>query len=175
MGKFQKFKIQLAGLGEGVYERDFKIDTDFFRNMECNDVIDADVDVHMRLEHKHGTYYCHFELKGMMHIPCDRCLDPMEHPVDTTFDIAVKYGPEFDDSSDDVLIIPETDACLNVAYMLYDTMILTIPIRHVHPQGGCNKAMAGVLQRHRSARQDAEDGIEDPDPDELEAEIELPD
>ncbi len=134
----------------GKSEQEFVVDTQFFKNMENTDIIDADVKVAMELEHKNDTYYCHFDLRGMMHIPCDRCLDAMEHPVDTTFDIAVKFGPEYDDSNDDVLVIPETEAWLNVAYMLYDTLVLTVPMRHVHPQGQCNRAMAGVLNRHQA-------------------------
>lgn len=153
----------------GVSEQDFAIGTEFFKNMENPDVIDSDVKVHLRLEHKNDTYYCHFTLQGMMHIPCDRCLDPMEHPVDTTFDIAVKFGEEYDDSNDDVLVIPEEDVFLNVAYMLYDTLILTIPMRHVHPQGQCNRAMASVLHNHKGSA-----GVDEADADLEEEDIPLP-
>lgn len=158
MGKYAAYKVNLGNLAEGHYEKDLDIDTTFFRNMENESVIDADVKVHLDLEFRNGIYDCSFTLKGMMHIPCDRCLDPMEHPVDTTYHIAVKYGPEYDDSSDDVLVIPDTDMSLNVAYMLYDTLVLTIPMRHVHPAGKCNKAMSEVLSRHST---EAEDTIEE--------------
>lgn len=149
----------------GITEQDFHIGTEFFKNMENPDVIDADVNVHLVLEHKNDTYYLHFTLQGLMHLPCDRCLDPMEHPVDTTFDIAVKFGEGYDDSSDEVLVIPEDDVFLNVAYMLYDTLILTIPMRHVHPQGQCNRAMASVLHNHKpgSDTDDVEEELEEDD------------
>lgn len=156
MGKFTQFKVQLASLADGHFEQDFEITTEFFKNMENSDVISADVKVHMDLEKKHEAYDCTFTLKGMIQIPCDRCLDPLDHEVDTTYHVVVKYGEDYDDAADDVLVIPESSAFLNVAYMLYDTILLTIPLRHVHPMGKCNRAMAAVLNRHSVQTSDAE-------------------
>lgn len=154
MGKYAAYKVNLGTLAEGHYEQDFVLDTAFFKNMEDADIIDADIKVHLDMEYRNGVYDCTFTLRGMTHIPCDRCLEPMEHPVDTTYHIAVKYGPEYDDSNDDVLVIPDTDIFLNVAYMLHDTVVLTIPMRHVHQPGKCNKAMAEVLHHHTSEADD---------------------
>ncbi len=166
MGKFSKYKVQLASLADGRYEQDFVCDTDFFRNMENADVVDADVAVHLDLEKKNDAYRFRFECKGVMHIPCDRCLDPMEHDVDATYGLTVKYGEEYDDVSDDLLVIPYSDAYLNVAYMLYDTIMLTIPLRHVHAPGQCNRAMAAVLHKHHANDHETDDELGDIDIDE---------
>ena len=69
---------------------------------------------------------------------------------DTSYHIFVKYGPDFNDDSDELLEIPEGDAYLNIAYMIYDTVALTIPIKHVHPLGKCNRAMSTLLKKHRA-------------------------
>lgn len=159
MGKFQQYKINLATLQEGLHTKDMVCDTELFRNMENNDVLESDVKVHLNLTYRNGIYDCLFTLKGEIKIPCNRCLDPMAHEIDTTYHVKVKYGEEYDDSNDEVLVIPDTDAFLNVAYMLYDTIVLTIPIRHVHPQGQCNRAMADVLQKHRM-RHDEDDDLD---------------
>ena len=34
--------------------------------------------------------------------------------------------------------------------MIYDTVALTIPIKHVHPLGKCNRAMSSLLKKHRA-------------------------
>ncbi len=156
MGKFTQYKVQLASLADGHHEQDFHIDTEFFKNMENTDVHFSDVDVHLDLEKKRDVYDCTFHCKGMMQIPCDRCLDPLDHEVDTTYHIMVKYGDEYNDESDDLLVIPYSNSYLNVAYMLYDTLLLTIPLRHVHPQGKCNRAMAAALNKHNAHIRDAE-------------------
>ncbi len=156
MGKFSQYKVDLAQKPDGKYTQDFHIDTTFFRNMENTEVIDADIDVHLDMTKHNDAYHLDFTCRGMMHIPCDRCLDPMELPVDTSYHLTVKYGEHYDDAADDTLIIPYSDSYLNVAYMLYDTIMLTVPLRHVHAPGQCNKAMAAVLHRH-NAGTDADD------------------
>lgn len=169
MGKFTQFKVQLASLTEGHHEQDFAIDSEFFKNMENTDVHAADVKVHMDLEKRGDAYDCAFHCTGKLQVPCDRCLEPLDIDVDTVYHIIVKYGDEYDDASDDILIIPQQNTSLNVAYMLYDTLLLTIPIRHVHPAGKCNRAMAEVLNRHSRTgdpeTDDAMDGVDDSDTD----------
>ena len=109
--------------------------------MENPDIIASDVHVHLDLEKKNDSYDCTFTCKGLMQVPCDRCLDPIDIDADTTYHITVKYGEDYNDETDDLLIIPQSDTYINVAYMLYDTLVLTIPLRHVHPLGKCNRAM----------------------------------
>ena len=160
--------MQLAGLQEGRFEQQMKVDTTFFKNMENTDVVSADVTVLLTIDHKHDAYQLTLKCEGQLQVPCDRCLDPVDIPVDTEFKITVKYGPAFSDEADDVLVIPYEDTALNVAYMIYDTLMLTIPLRHVHAPGKCNKAMTAVLRSHRypaggddDEQQLAEDTLED--------------
>ena len=156
MGKFSAYKVQLASLPEGKFTQDFVCDTQFFKNMENEDVSHSDVGVHLDLEHRNGLYDLKFTLKGLVQVPCDRCLDPIDIEVDTTYDIKVEYGDRYDDASDELLMIPAENPYLNVAYMLYDTILLTIPMRHVHPLGKCNRAMAAALSKHK-VRDDEEE------------------
>ncbi len=175
MGKFTQFKVQLAQLPDGRHEQDFHIDTEFFKNMENTEVHEADVNVHMDLVKKGDLYDLTFHCKGELMIPCHRCLDPLAHEVDTTYHIMVKYGEDYNDESDDLLIIPYSNAYLNVAYMLYDTIMLTIPLRHVHPLGKCNRAMAAALSKHSAQTSDEEvaesmDAIDNESPDDMDNE-----
>ncbi len=156
MGKFSAYKVQLASLPDGSYEQDFHIDMDFFKNMENSDILSCDVDVKLNMVKKNDAYDMTFHCSGMMEIPCDRCLDPLPHPIDTEYHVVVKYGEAYDDGADNLLVIPYSNAYLNVAYILYDTLLLTIPLRHVHPLGKCNRAMVSALHKHRSNTDDEE-------------------
>ena len=92
-----------------------------------------------------------------MTLICDRCLDDLIFPIATSYAISVKYGEDYNDDSDDLLVIPESDSYLNVAYMIYDTVALAVPIKHVHPLGKCNRQMSAMLRKHRARRTDDED------------------
>lgn len=154
MGKFTAYKVELATRGDGHYEQDFKIGKEFFENMDNHDILSADIDVHMDMEKRHDAYECVFHCSGKLQIPCDRCLDPMDHIVDTDYRVVVKYGDRYDDGADNLLVIPQSNSYLNVAYMLYDTILLTIPIRHVHAPGKCNRQMLEALRKHRGSESD---------------------
>ena len=169
MGKFSAYKLPLKSLHKGVHEFDYKLDKAFFANMEYDDARDANVHVHLSVEYNHDAYRLHFALRGSVTMLCDRCLDDLEIPIDTTYDITVEYGDDYDDSSDDTLIIPTADNDLNVAYMLYDTVVLAIPIKHVHPMGKCNRQMSALLKKHQTGLADEDIDLDDIDADDVEA------
>lgn len=151
MGKFTAFKLPLRGMTRGTQEFEYTLDTEFFRNMESEDIVKGNVKVHLTVNCKVDYYELDFTLKGLVYIPCDRCLDDMEHEVDTTYHLCVKYGDRYYDENDELLIIPESDAYLNIAFMVYDTVALTIPLKHVHSVGKCNKGMAKHLKMHAAS------------------------
>lgn len=138
---------------EGTQEFAYHLDKQFFVNMESTDVHDADLEARLTVVHKHDMYNLAFHITGTVTLICDRCLDDLILPIDVTYDIAVKYGDDYDET-DELLIIPQTDLTLNVSYMIYDTVSLAIPLKHVHPMGKCNRAMSALLRKHRAVKDD---------------------
>lgn len=157
VGKFSEFKLQLKSMPEGVERFDYHLDKTFFMNMENADVREADLDVKLTVVNRGGIYNLDFAITGSVTLLCDRCLDDLVLPIDAPYHIAVKYGDCYNDESDELLEIPESDNFLNVAYMVYDTVALAIPIKHVHPLGKCNRAMSAILKKHRAHSIDDDD------------------
>ncbi len=157
MGKFTAYKLPLKSLPAGSYEYNYELGGQFFKDMESSDVRDADVHVHLVVVYREGVYDLTFRFGGEVVLLCDRCLDDLHFPIDTDYHIKVRYGDSYRDDSDDFLEIPESDNDLNVAYMMYDTVSLAIPIKHVHPVGKCNRAMSALLRKHRTSVPGAED------------------
>ncbi len=141
----------------GVQEFEYHLDKQFFTNMESADIHDADLDVTLTVNHKGDIYDMAFAIDGEITLLCDRCLDDLQFPVSVDYHIVVKYGEDYCDDSDELLVIPESDNYLNVAYMIYDTVSLAIPIKHVHPAGKCNRAMSAMLKKHRATVANDED------------------
>ena len=160
MGKFSQFKLPLKSLPKGTHDFEYHLDKQFFSNMESQDVRDADVNVVLVVTYNNDVYSLDFAIKGWVIVPCDRCLDDLHYPIDTTYHIIVKYGEDYNDDSDEILEIPESDNTLNVAYMLYDTVELAIPIKHVHPLGKCNRQMSALLKKHRATAGDEDAELE---------------
>lgn len=157
MGKFTEFKLTLQSLPAGKHRQEFHLGKEFFVNMENTDIRDADLNVVLDIDHNHGVYDMTFTITGTVTLLCDRCLDNLVMDIDTAYHIIVEYGDAYNDESDDILIIPRSDSSLNVAYMIYDTVALAIPIKHVHTLGKCNRAMSSLLRKHRAASPDDPD------------------
>ena len=160
MGKFSAYKLPLKSLGIGTHEFEYHLDKQFFANMESSDVHDADLSVHLTVTYKGDFYDLDFHITGEVVLICDRCLDDLHFPIDANYHIVVKYGDDYNDDSDEVLEIPQSDSSLNVAYMLYDTVELAIPIKHVHPMGKCNRQMSALLKKHRATTGDEDAELE---------------
>lgn len=163
MGKFTEYKIPLKSLQKGRHTFNFHLGKTFFVDMESADVRDADLDTTVVIDYNGDLYNVDFAVKGNVTLLCDRCLDELTWPVDATYNISVKYGDNYNDDSDTLLEIPFSDNDLNVAYMLYDTVSLAIPIKHVHPQGKCNRAMTTILNKHRANDEYDDELIDDID------------
>ena len=157
MGKFTEFKLQLASMPQGDHHVEYHLGKQFFVNMENEDVHDADLKVDVDINHVRDVYDMTFKINGTVTLICDRCLDSLIQPIEATYHIMVKYGDSYNDESDELLVIPQTDAALNVAYMIYDTVVLAIPMKHVHPLGKCNRAMSAMLRKHRAQPADPEE------------------
>jgi uncharacterized metal-binding protein YceD (DUF177 family) len=157
MGKFTEFKLMLKSLPMGKHRFEYHLNREFFMNMENDVVRDADINVTLDVTHRAEGYVFEFQLKGSLTVACDRCLDDLTLPVDTVYNLNVRYGEDYNDESDTLLVIPENENYLNVAYLIYDTAVLAIPPRCVHPHGECNRAMTALNKKYTTNADDSDD------------------
>lgn len=157
MGKFTDFKLRLNSLPEGKHDFSYHLGKEFFVNMENDEIHDADVEVKLVVTRHGDSFDLSFHFAGTLTLICTRCLDDLIFPVDTDYHVTVEFGDDYRDENDELLIIPASDPDLNVAFMIYETIVLTIPIKHVHPLGKCNRQMSALLRKHRGRRPDDED------------------
>lgn len=166
VGKFSLYKISLRGISDGTHTYEYKLDNQFFKLISDadSDLNKGTVDVNVTLTRKGNVFDMDFVLKGIAYVPCDRCLDDMLVEVDTTNRLIVKFGLEYSEESDEIVVIPEEDGEINIAWFLYEFIALSIPMKHVHAPGKCNKIMSGKLNKHRAtSASDEEDADEDLD------------
>ena len=65
----------------------------------------------------------------------------------------MKFGDKFSEE-DEIVIVPESEGAINVAWFLYEFILLNIPLKHVHAPGECNKTMVTKLKRHITRSKD---------------------
>ena len=66
---------------------------------------------------------------------------------------------EYAEEGDNLIVIPEEEGEINVAWFMYEFIALSIPMKHVHAPGKCNKAVTSKLNKHlkTNANEDSDD------------------
>lgn len=145
MGKFDLYKLDLKGMQVDTLEKEYLLDNGFFANIDGEEIQKGKVNVTVSIKRTAGMFNIDFQLTGSIYIPCDRCLDDMELPIDEKSKLVVKFGRDYSEESDEIVVIPETEGVINLAWFLYEFVALAIPIKHVHMPGKCNKDMSSKL------------------------------
>ena len=137
------FIIPLNGLAAGKNEFFLKAGKEFFETFENEEILNADLQIRILVE-KSGRYIgvdCDFE--GDVTVECDRCLDPLEMPIDVQVRLSVKFGQEealemTPDGEREVIFVKEDDAELDMSQIIYDYALLALPMQKTHAPGECN-------------------------------------
>ncbi len=162
MGKFDKYKIDLKGMQTDSVKYEFVLDNLYFAHIDGPEVQKGKVNVTLTVKRTSRAFELSFQTEGMVSVPCDRCLDDMELPISSSDKLMVKFGHEYAEEGDNLIVIPEEEGEINVAWFMYEFVALSVPMKHVHAPGKCNKAMSSKLKKHTARSSDeTEDDFED--------------
>lgn len=139
----------------------FLLDNLFFVDIDGPEVQKGKLNVMLSVKKTPRAFELNFQIEGSVCVPCDRCLDDVELPIHTSDHLIVKFGREHGGEGDNIIIVPEDEGEINVAWLVYEFIVLAIPMKHVHAPGKCNKAVMGKLNKH--LRTNSDDDSEDMD------------
>jgi uncharacterized metal-binding protein YceD (DUF177 family) len=133
MKPIKEFTIPFIGLKLGKHHFDYQIDKAFFEHFEYEDFNDVTVLTDLVFEKKTTLLELHFKISGTINVDCDISNEPYDQKIKGAFDLVVKFGEEFNDENDDILIIPHGEYEINVAQYIYELIILSVPAKRIHP------------------------------------------
>ena len=147
---------------ESSHSYSYKIDNQFFADIDAPQIQKGDLEVQLTVQKSIGVFVLDFHTEGVVYVPCDRCLDDVKIDIDTDNTLKVKLGEEESDD-DEFITVSEMDGFINVAWYIYEFIALSLPIKHVHAPGECNKAMLGALNKYLKTDANAADMEDDDD------------
>ena len=156
MCNIESFKIDLKALPQGASILEFKLDDSYFKAIDAPDIQRGELSSSLSISRTDDFFELNFHTEGIVHIPCDICLDDMEQSIETDDRLLVRFGEDYSEE-DDLVIVTENEGILDVAWFIYEFIALNIPIKHVHAPGKCNPAMIEMLQEHSAARSGEEE------------------
>ena len=134
MDKFRNYDVAFTGLKNGKHEFKFEVEQSFFDLFETEqEFTNAHINVDVALE-KHTTFLdLEVTISGKVDLICDITAEEFSHPINNSIKILVKFGEEYDDSNEEIITIPHGDSAFNIAQIIYEAVMLSIPMKKISP------------------------------------------
>lgn len=164
MNSLEQFKIDLTALTAEETPLEYALDDQFFAALDDAEIKSGSLHVSGSIRKASGFYELHLYATGTVSVPCDRCLDMMDQPIEADLNVTVKLGSGSEGSDDDIIWVDERDGMLDTAWPIYESIALAVPILHVHQPGDCNVLMSEKLNELSAARSSGADAQQTIDP-----------
>ena len=146
MNDLKEFLIPFAGLKVGKHQFDFQLDNTFFANFNYEEFNNSAIKVSLLLEKKSTMLELDFKHKGTVNVPCDVSGEDFDLKIKGKSKLLVKFGDEYNDENEELLILPHGEYQVSVAQHIYETVVLSVPFKRVHP-GIKDGSLADVIQK----------------------------
>jgi len=163
MCSLEQFKIDLKALTEDVTPLEYELTDQYFAALSDAEIQGGALHVSGSIRKAVGFFELLLHASGTVRIPCDRCLEDMDQPIETELRQTVKFGSE-NSEQDEVIVVDELEGVLDTSWLIYESIALAVPIQHVHQPGDCNVAMCEKLKEFSAARSSDADATEEIDP-----------
>jgi uncharacterized protein len=135
MNYLSQYTLPFSGLSEGKHQFDFTINDRFFAEFENSEVEKGELGIQVELE-KRSTYLTlAFSISGIVELVCDRCLEPFIFPVKSQRKLLVKFSEKTVEDEAELIYLHPTAFQVEIGQFIYDFVILSLPIRRIHPNG----------------------------------------
>ena len=154
MNYLSQYTLPFSGLSEGKHQFDFAVNDRFFAEFETSEVEKGELRVLVELE-KRSTYLSlSFSISGVVELICDRCLENFIFPVESHRKLLVKFSEKPVEDEAELIYLHPNDFQVEIAQYIYEFVILSLPIRRVHPDGEngeslCDPVMIKKLEELR--------------------------
>lgn len=130
----------------GHTDYQYVIGDSFFGERDYSEVQNGVVNLHLDVEKMETMFILTLNFEGNVVLQCDRCGDDYSQAIEGSAQIFLKYGTEKDNEDDDVIIITKNDSDFDLSDLIYEYIILSLPIHRVHEnEDDCNQEVLDKL------------------------------
>jgi uncharacterized metal-binding protein YceD (DUF177 family) len=151
--RLKDYSISFKGLKNGLHKFEYQIGASFFSLFENPLVEHGQLNAIVSLDKSQNLLVVDFKISGKVSSICDNCLAPVDIPVDCSDKLYFNFGHEYAEQSEEIIVLSFEEHQINVAQWLYEFIIVSLPIRHVHPEdengnSTCNTQMLDKLDEY---------------------------
>ncbi len=127
------YSISFRGLKEGKHQFEYKIDNTFFEVYQYEDILGADIQVHLEFIKKSTLLELNFTIEGIVKVVCDISNEIYKQSIEGNLDLKVKFGNEYNDENENILIVPHEAYEIEISQFIYEIIVLALPTKRIHP------------------------------------------
>jgi len=157
MKDLKEFDISFMGLKEGNHQFEYVIEKKFFDFFNYDEFYNSNIKVELSFLKKATMFELSFGIAGWVEVTCDVTNELFHQPIETSMNLIVKFGDEFNDENEDLIIIPYSDYKFNIAQYIYEAIVLSVPIKKIHPGVNDGTLQSEVLEKLRELEIKEED------------------
>lgn len=171
----REFEIGWFGLALGVHHFSYELDYEKLLQLgfEIDDTYQSlKAKVNLKFDKKGSFFQLKFDIDGSITLPCDRCGQDFEKQLWDEFDLIVKLTGDgsqsdgLDEDDGDIVFISRGETVINVAKWIYEFLMLSIPIQHIHPldengQSTCDPKILELLNSYAEQIEEQEEEIQE--------------
>ena len=133
MKNTKEYLIPFIGLKLGKHHFEYQINNAFFEIFDYNEYQNSNIKVNVVLEKKSTLLELSFKHKGFVNVPCDLTSEDFDLPIKGSMKLIVRFGEEFNNENEDLLILPHGEFEIDIAQYIYEMIALSVPLKRVHP------------------------------------------
>ena len=164
MKDLKEFNIQFVGLKEGIHLFEYKINNKFFEAFNYDEFESSSIKVSLNFIKKSTLLELTFTANGFVEVPCDVSGELYKQNIKSELPLIVKFGSEFNDDNEEILILPHEAYEFNVAQFIYELIVLSVPNKRVHPKVLDGTMDSEALNKLRELEIKEEKTVEETDP-----------
>ena len=133
MRSFEDYAIHFVGLKLGDYQFEYEIDNAFFDEFDFKEFQKSNIQVVVNLVKKNTHLEFDFHIKGKVNVECDLTLEHFDLPIENSLSLVVKFGDDYKEVDEDLMIIPEGEHDFQIEQFIYECVVLSLPSKKIHP------------------------------------------
>ena len=133
MKELREFTIPFVGLKIGKHQFTFEIKNTFFEHFEYDEFNEASIKLDVLLDKKTTLLEFSLAYQGNVNVNCDVTNEPYNETIEGEYHFVVNFGETFNDENEDLLILPHGSYEVNIQQYIYESIILGLPSRRIHP------------------------------------------
>ncbi|PIE50829.1 MAG: hypothetical protein CSA38_01165 [Flavobacteriales bacterium] len=134
MDRIKNYRIIFSGLKDGIHEFEFEVKEAFFSFFDTEQEFEnPNIKVNAKLEKRTTFLELWLDIKGTVELTCDISNENFDYTIESSTKYIIKFGNEYDDTHEEIIVIPKEDYYFDTSQLIYENILLAIPMKKISP------------------------------------------